>query len=183
MDLPTDDRSSYHRFRAEWLRKIDLVGELLRITSKPLRVSISATTRPARRRNGWKTLPFLDTRTVRKRNCRGSVLEHAFVHGDHHYGTPRGKVEPYLHKGIGVILVIDVQGAEQVREDSGVFSIFIRVPGDDCLPRLKARGDPEDAIRRRLLTAAGELARDDEYSVQLVNDDLKGSVAEMAPTC
>ena len=44
----------------------------------------------------------------------GEFLEHAVVHGND-YGTLRSEVEPYRQQGIGVLLDIDVQGAEQVR--------------------------------------------------------------------
>ncbi len=80
--------------------KSTLVGELLRITSKPLRVSISATTRPARAgETDGKHYHFWTRERFESEIAADRFLEHAFVHGDHHYGTPRGEVEPYLHKG------------------------------------------------------------------------------------
>ena len=45
----------------------------------------------------------------------GAFLEHAQVHGLNWYGTPRSEVDGYRERGQGVILDIDVQGAEQVR--------------------------------------------------------------------
>src|SRR5947209_5390237 len=44
----------------------------------------------------------------------GEMLEEAVVHGNH-YGTPREEVEKFRDQGKGVILIIDVQGAAQVR--------------------------------------------------------------------
>jgi guanylate kinase len=161
--------------------KSTLVRELLRTSSRPLRVSISATTRPER--PGEEDGKHYHFWTRERFECElqaEKFLEHAKVHGDHYYGTPRSEVEPYLAQGTGVILVIDVQGAAQVRQNfPNVYSIFIRVPNDDYRARLDTRGDSEDAIRRRLQTAQSELARANEYSAQLVNDDLNKAVDEL----
>ena len=56
----------------------------------------------------------------------GELLEWAQVHGQHYYGTPRREVDDFTTHGIGVILVIDVQGAAQVRTQrpDGV-SVFV----------------------------------------------------------
>lgn len=105
----------------------------------------------------------------------GEMLEYAEVHGRDFYGTPRAEVEPHRRRGVGVVLVIDVQGAGQVRAayPNDNLSIFIAPPNfDDLRRRLEGRDEPEESIRRRLRTAEQELARRDEYDRVLVNDDL-----------
>src|SRR5207302_6861922 len=114
--------------------------------------------------------------------ARGEMLEHAEVHGKDFYGTPRSEVDPYREQGIGVILVIDVQGAGQVRAryPGDHLSIFVAPPRfDDLRQRLEGRHEAEESIQRRLNTAPGELARQEEYDRVLVNDELDAAVAAL----
>jgi guanylate kinase len=74
-----------------------------------------------------------------------------------------------------VILVIDVQGAGQVRASypNDHLSIFVYPPTfDDLERRLRGRGEQEESIQRRLATAHGELARKDEYDRVIENGEL-----------
>jgi guanylate kinase len=112
----------------------------------------------------------------------GAFLEHALVHGTDYYGTLRSEVEPYRERGIGVILNIDVQGADQVRKlypDHA--SVFLQAPSmEEYERRLRARGTEEDAtIRRRLETARAELARAGTYQYVITNDDLARATAAL----
>lgn len=105
---------------------------------------------------------------------RGEMLEWAEVHGKDFYGTPRAEVDPHRGRGVGVVLVIDVQGAGQVRAayPGDNLSVFIAPPDfDDLRRRLEGRDEPEESIRRRLRTAEQELARQNEYDRVLVNGD------------
>ncbi len=80
------------------------------------------------------------------------------------------------------MLVIDVQGAEQVRRYcTDCASIFLLTSSPDILERrLIARGQDDGAsIRRRLATAKLELARAGEYDFRVLNDDLDSAVGEV----
>src|SRR5262249_1507596 len=95
--------------------KTTVVEELLKTTTLPLRRAITATTRnprPGEERDVsyhfWTPEQFA--------KAKAELLESAVVHGKDSYGTPRSEVDPFRADGEGVILVIDVQGAEQVRE-------------------------------------------------------------------
>ncbi|MGZ7395427.1 guanylate kinase, partial [Streptococcus pyogenes] len=56
------------------------------------------------------------------------LLEHANVHGNY-YGTPIKFVEEMISKGKIVILEIDVQGAEQVRNNfENAVNVFVIPP-------------------------------------------------------
>jgi guanylate kinase len=111
----------------------------------------------------------------------GAFLEWAEVHG-RLYGTLRAEVDPYRERGTGVILDIDVQGAEQVRRCCpDAVTVFLRTSSPEVLERrLRKRGtETEEAIRLRLANALRELARAGEYQHQVVNDDLEPAVAQL----
>ena len=112
---------------------------------------------------------------------RGAFLESARVHGNC-YGTLWSEVTEPRRQGVGVILVIDVQGAATVRKrcpDS--VSIFLAPPSLAVLEqRLRLRGTEDEAtLRRRLEQARRELARRGEYDHVVTNDDLDGAVARV----
>ena len=109
-------------------------------------------------------------------------MESAEVHGKDFYGTPRSEVDAYRECGTGVILVIDVQGAGQVRlrYPGDHLSVFVYPPTfDDLRVRLEGRGEKEESIRRRLETAHLELARRGEFDCQLKNADLAATAAAL----
>jgi guanylate kinase len=159
--------------------KTTLVDALLARKSLPLRRAITATTRPKRpgevvevSYHFWTRERFVEA------IARNEMLESAEVHGKDFYGTPRSEVDPYRQQGIGVILVIDVQGAGQirVRYPDDHLSVFVYPPTfDELEDRLRARGEPEESIQRRLHTAHGELARKDEYDRVLENGELSAA--------
>src|SRR5215469_15573535 len=81
----------------------------------------------------------------------GEFLEHADVFGNF-YGTHAGDTEKVLKDGHDVVLVIDVQGARQVRERGlALVSVFVLPPSYPVLEqRLRGRSkDSADAIARR----------------------------------
>ena len=88
----------------------------------------------------------------------GNLLEYAEFVGNY-YGTPKDKVEEQLNKGKEVILEIEVNGAQQVREKlkDAVF-IFLVPPTRQALyDRLKSRGtENDDKIKARIATADRE---------------------------
>lgn len=162
--------------------KSTLVRRVLDRPGLRLGVSISATTRPARpgERPGVD-YAFVSRERFEADRERGEFLEWAEVHG-HLYGTPAGPVRAALARGICVLLVIDVQGAFQVRgQVPEALLVFIRVPGLDALEaRLRSRAtDDEPTIQRRLANALGELALAHRYDVQLTNDDLDRAVDDL----
>jgi len=161
--------------------KSTLIRGVLDMRRLPLRLAVSATTRPPRpgEIDGvhyyfWTRERFLEG------VARNEFLEHAEVHGKHCYGTPRSEVEPHLHDGFGVILDIDVQGAAQVRPlYPDHLSVFITLPSEALYERrLRQRGEPEESIARRMATARQELARQGEYQHVIVNDVKERAIAE-----
>lgn len=162
--------------------KSTLIRRLLDEKKWPLRLSVSATTRPPRpgeqpgvHYHYWKPAEFLMARDA------GEFLEWAEVHGNY-YGTLASEVGPYREKGVGVLLDIDVQGCEQVKKRcADAVSIFVRTSDFATLEsRLRRRHtETEQTLQRRLQNARGELARADEYNYQVVNDDLDTALASL----
>ena len=108
-----------------------------------------------------------------------AFLEWADVFGNL-YGTCAADAELELAGGRDVVLVIDVQGARQVRKRSAdrTIGVFVLPPSFEVLEqRLRGRSkDPEDAIRRRLATARDEISAVSEYDYVVVNDALDACV-------
>ncbi len=114
----------------------------------------------------------------------GEFLEHAAVHGKR-YGTPRAAVIDHLHKGVDVLMDIDVQGARQIRDSierlpatdplrRAYLDVFIAPPSLEILhARLKGRGkDSDDVIERRMQQVEKELACWRSYDYFIINDRL-----------
>lgn len=156
--------------------KTTLVEAVVARMPGKLRRAVTATTRDQRpgevsevSYHFWKRERFEDA------IARKEMLEYAQVHGRDFYGTPRSEVDPYRNRGIGVVLVIDVQGAEHVREayPNDHLSIFIAPPDfEDLRRRLEGRNEPQESIERRLRTAKQELERKCEYDRVIENGDL-----------
>jgi guanylate kinase len=108
----------------------------------------------------------------------GDFLEWADVFGNY-YGTCGADTERCLGSGQDIVLVIDVQGARQVR-GSGVESIgvFILPPSADTLEqRLRGRSkDSEAEICKRLEAAGREVSEFATYEYVVVNDELDAAV-------
>lgn len=140
-------------------------------------LSVSATTRTQRpgEREG-EHYYFVSSRQFEALIAQGDLLEWAVVHGEHHYGTPRGPVEALLDEGTNVILEIDVQGAKQVKRAlKRTVSIFVVPPSFGALQdRLAARGTESETERKqRLVTAVRELRRQKEFDFVVVNDSVE----------
>ena len=108
----------------------------------------------------------------------GEFLEWADVFGNY-YGTCAADTEACLAGGDDVVLVIDVQGARQVRTRGiETVGIFVLPPSLAVLEqRLRGRSkDSEDQIRRRLEVARAEVAEYAQYEYVVVNDDVELAV-------
>jgi guanylate kinase len=102
----------------------------------------------------------------------GQLLEANEVHGNW-YGTPRGEVATALAAGRDVILKIDVQGAQVVKERvPEALLVFIVPPSREALfQRLRQRKtETVDELELRERNAAIELARQGDYDQVVVNE-------------
>ncbi|MBY0456646.1 MAG: guanylate kinase [Gemmataceae bacterium] len=164
--------------------KTTVVTRLLEGTNLSLRRAVTATTRDPRAGEvDGVDYHFWGEGEFRRAIDDGRMLEWAVVFGLNFYGTPRSEVDPYRACGVGVILVIDVQGAARVREllPGDHLSVFIEPPSfEELEARLRGRKDTsEDRIRRRLETARDEMAQASTFHHRVVNRDLADAVAEL----
>ena len=147
-----------------------------------LRFSVSYTTRPQRpAETHGRDYFFVTGAEFEAMVGRGEFLEHARVF-DHRYGTARGPVEASLGAGQDLILEIDWQGAQQIRQAMPeCVSIFILPPSRAELERrLRTRAtDSDEVIRRRLRDAASDMTHWDEFDHVVVNDDFEQALEEL----
>ena len=160
----------------------DTVVKRLMEKHENIQLSVSATTRAMRpgEREGvdyyYMTVPAFE-RLI----AEGRILEHTSYCGNY-YGTPRDQVEARLARGITVVLVIEVEGAANIkRQYPGCATVFVTPPSMEELERrLRARAtDSEEAIQKRLARAHEEIACAASYDHQLINDDLDTCVEQL----
>lgn len=155
----------------------------LRELDPKIELSVSATTRDPRpgEIDGVDYFFWSDKRFDEAVSAR-ELLEHAVVHGDKRYGTPRRAVLDAIERGVTTLLEIDIQGARQVMSSMPeALSIFILPPSwDELVRRLQFRGTEsfeQQAIR--LETARVELAAVSAFDVSVINDDVDKCAAEV----
>src|SRR5688572_15096353 len=97
--------------------KTTVVERLIEGSGLKLRRAITATTRGARPgEQDGRDYHFWTREDFERAIADKRMLEHAVVFGKDYYGTPKSEVDPHREQGTGVILVIDVQGADRIRE-------------------------------------------------------------------
>lgn len=161
--------------------KTSLVNALLQQCAG-LTVSISHTTRPMRPgEQDGVNYHFVDEATFRTMLEQSAFLEHARVFNNY-YGTSQHWVEETLASGLDVILEIDWQGAEQIRQlVPGCVGIFILPPSLAILEqRLTGRGqDDPEVIRHRLAEAQQEMSHYVEADFLVINDCFDTALTEL----
>jgi guanylate kinase len=147
-----------------------------------LRMSRSYTSRPGRagEQNGVD-YNFVSRARFEAMTAAGEFLEWADIYG-HCYGTRAADTEAVLARGEDLVLVIDVQGARQVRASGlDVIAIFVLPPSAAILERrLRGRSRDADAeIRRRLEVARGEVDEVESYDYVVINDQVDPAVERL----
>lgn len=160
--------------------KTSLVKALLQ-ASNDIVVAISHTTRAPRagEKNGVSYY-FVTEKEFNSIEKSQGFYEHAKVFGNY-YGTSKQEVDRQLQAGKDVILEIDWQGAQQIRNLTGALSIFILPPSLQSLKdRLEARGeDSQKVIIDRMLLAQNEIFNSKDYDYLVVNDDFDTAVTDL----
>jgi guanylate kinase len=157
--------------------KTTLVERLVQVVPR-LRLSRSYTSRSARAgEQDGVGLQFHQPRAVRSDDREQAFLEWADVFGNY-YGTSAADTEQFLAAGEDVVLVIDVQGARQVRargiETVGVF-VLPPSAGRARIAAARTQQGHREQIRRRLEVARTEVGEFEQYEYVVVNDDLDGA--------
>ena len=137
-------------------------------------LSVSATTRPMRPgETDHVDYHFVSDEEFDRKVAAGEFLEWAHVFG-HRYGTLKSEVVKQIENGRDVLLDIDWQGTQQLKQvDPDIVRVFILPPSMEELERrLRERGtDSEDVISNRMARSATEISHWAEYDYVLINDD------------
>ena len=127
---------------------------------------------------------FVDAEGFDRALEEGELLEHAVVYGQR-YGVPRSQVRRHLDRGADVIVRVDIQGAESLREVLRAALFLFLIPDDPAHleAHLRERGaESESQIALRLAEAASETERARTFAtiVENVEDDLDVTVDRLA---
>jgi guanylate kinase len=146
--------------------------------------SVSHTTRrPRPGEQEGKDYFFVSRRQFEEMIENNGFLEWARVH-DNYYGTAFQSLSAGLEAGFDIVLDIDVQGAEIVRQQNRLdtIDIFIAPPDRAELEkRLRRRGtEDEQAILKRLANAVEEMNQCSRYEYLIVNDSVDHAVTMLS---
>lgn len=137
--------------------------------------SISCTTRKKRRGEIEDVhYHFMDNETFEDKIEAGEFLEYAKVFGNY-YGTLKAHVDQKCHRGHHVLLVIDTQGALELKEQGyPAVYIFIEPPSiGELRQRLfNRKTEQEQHIEERLKWAEKEMELKKHYDYIVKNDNL-----------
>tara|TARA_B100001094_G_C18012329_1_gene710738 strand:+ start:368 stop:979 length:612 start_codon:yes stop_codon:yes gene_type:complete len=162
--------------------KSSLINKIIETDKNNFELSISATTRS--RRDGeihGKDYFFISDEEFDELKNNKAFIEHAEVHG-YQYGTLESFINERLAVGVNVILDIDVQGFNQIKEViKDTISIFIIPPSiEELKKRLTKRGlDSDDVIRQRLINAKTELQSAELFDYIILNQDFDKALDEI----
>ena len=161
-----------------------------------LEFSISYTTRqPRGSEEHGKEYFFVTREAFETMMAEDQFLEHADVFGNY-YGTARSFLREAFARGNDLILDIDVQGAEQVKQKlPEAVSIFILPPSREELERRlrrrtlaenetrrqltgegKSADEMEAVLQRRLQEASREIENYSQYDYILVNEKVEPAI-------
>lgn len=158
-----------------------MIREVLR-TVPNIGYSVSFTTRAIR--DGeihGKDYFFVTPAEFEKLIEQNEFLEFANVHGNF-YGTSRTRVEHETNAGRDIILEIDVQGAESIRQMvPQAVRVFILPPSYQILRErlILRRTESEEDLALRLKNAHEEVKRYEEFNYVIVNDDVIKATADL----
>lgn len=143
---------------------------------------ITSTTRPMREgeREGFPYF-FLSSDEFESLKSCDYFVEFARVHNQW-YGTPRSEIEGAWAKGLSVIMDVDVQGADALKEKyPQAVTLFILPPSLDALRcRVESRDGSqllEEDLKLRMSNAVKEIERASDFDYQFINESFEISYA------
>ena len=147
-----------------------------------IEVSISLTTRDKRPgEHEGVNYYYIETAEFERRIAAGEVLEYTNYCGNY-YGTPQAEIEKRMQQGINVVLIIEVEGAANVKRIyPGAKLVFIRPPSFEELER-RLRGrktETEEKIQKRLSRALEEMEYACDYDYVIINDKIDDCAQEL----
>ncbi len=141
--------------------------------------TVSATTRNPRdgERDGVDYY-FVTVQKFEELIKNDSFIEYV-KYGNNYYGTLKSEIEHLTADGKTVILVIEVNGAANIKKHiPDATSVFIVPPSvEELRNRIVSRGqNTESEVETRISIAMEEMTYKDNYDYCVVNDDLKTCV-------
>ena len=142
-------------------------------------MSVSMTTRKPRplEKDGVDYF-FVSSEEFENKINDNTFLEYA-SYNDNYYGTPKDKVEEKLNEGKDEILVIDINGAINIKKiiPSALF-IFIMPPDMETLKNrlIGRKTESKDKVVQRFITAYNEVNNYKKYNYVVVNDKVEDAV-------
>lgn len=159
----------------------DTVIKCLKMIRDDIFLSVSCTTRaPRENEREGVDYYYITADQFREMIENGEILEYNYYAGNY-YGTSRQELDRGLAEGKIMVLVIDVNGAHNVRKlypDATL--VFLLPPSIDALrQRIAGRGVTND-VEERMKIAIAEIADAGSFDYRLVNDDLETCVNELS---
>lgn len=155
-----------------------LLNELNTIT-----LSTSYTSRPIRPNEiEGKDYYFISREKFEEKIKNGDFLEYAKVRYGEYFGTPKQEVIDLLNKGKDVILEIDVQGAQIIKQHfPNTLLIFILAPSMEEVKKriLNRKTETKEQIIDRFKTAYKEINEVNKYNYVVINDDIDRAVEKV----
>ena len=152
----------------------DAVMAGLRALGRPWHFAITMTTRPMRDgENDGIDHHFATPERFLSLRDDGELLESAEVYGNW-YGVPRQQVRDAMAQGRDVLVRVDIQGAESIRDLAPeAVSIFL-APADmgELRKRLESRASETGSVlEKRIQAAWGEMEHLPKFDYHVVNRD------------
>lgn len=146
-------------------------------------LATSYTSRPIRPKEvDGKDYYFVSREEFEKKIKNGDFLEYAKVRYGEYFGTPKNEVIKLLNTGKDVILEIDVQGAQLIKEKfPSTLLIFILAPSMQEVKRriLNRRTENQEQIIDRFKTAYNEINQINKYNYVVINDNIDECVKKV----
>jgi guanylate kinase len=154
----------------------DTVIQRMKERQLPFHFVVTATTRPPRpeEEHGVDYF-FVSHDDFAEMIEQDELLEYAIVYNDYK-GIPKQQVRQALESGKDVVMRLDVQGAETIRDLSpDALLIFLTTQNEEELVnRLKARKtETREGLKLRIATARQELKRIDQFDYVVINRELQ----------
>jgi guanylate kinase len=150
----------------------DSVVQHMKERDFPFHFVVTATDRPPRPNEvHGRDYFFYTTAEFERMIAEGELLEHAWVYGQHK-GIPKAHVREALATGQDVVMRLDVQGAETVKNlIPAAITIFLLCESEEELvSRLRERRtESEEGLRERLEIAHEEMARVPDFDYVVIN--------------
>ena len=154
----------------------DTVLQRMKERNLPFHFVVTATTRPPRPNEVHGVDYFFVSRSEFADMIEhGDLLEYAIVYEDYK-GIPKSQVREALASGQDVVMRLDVQGAETIRElCPEALLIFLTTQNEeDLVNRLRMRKtENPDSLRLRIATARQEINRIRSFDYIVVNRELR----------